>query len=575
MDPDKTSTMSTTTKTNNGTSNGVNTKNDTFVASKIQATSWPKSCPVKSESKYISISIGNTSLHWAIHGFSSKHKGVNHNLDGGTNTVEPSHPNFFWRTPHLAPEEIISGDDIDIDNDGNTSTSTRSPSKSKSESNTDLLNALCRHLPTQVSDYIFGPSKSQSIASAHAQTKVRGHSPTFYILSTNSVQTNLLEQMIGSIPCRIYLCQRDDFFGDSSANQNNSSNTKSGSGSGSYPTIGVDRLANLRGAQAIQGFPALVLDGGSAMTYTASDTHGKILGGGIVPGLEMRMRSLKAYTDALPLVNIVKEVGDLQNRRGRFQMSPQEVEAVRGGQDKEGLAERVSIFQRDTEGAMVVGVLHEVGCGLRGVVHAWNAEVDKQEQKQDSKHTKTKGTKRKANDSAGTKKHVVASTKKEPLTNDNRTVIVTGGSGPTIVKLLEQDNGKLFDSGVDTFDQNENEEENENEISTKHVVGLQHFGIAAMVYEKSQERYSIPNNGSQKKSKSSSATTDQALLAEFETYIGKKVAKEFQVPDADGENIYRGQVLEHNIYEGTMPMFRVVYQDGDEEDVSLDDLGGE
>lgn len=57
--------------------------------------------------------------------------------------------------------------------------------------------------------------------------------------------------------------------------------------------------------------------------------------------------------------------------------------------------------------------------------------------------------------------------------------------------------------------------------------------------------------------------------------MGKRVAKEFEVPDEDGDHIYRGQVLSYSVYDGDKgiePYFRVVYTDGDEEDVDFQDL---
>jgi len=42
----------------------------------------------------------------------------------------------------------------------------------------------------------------------------------------------------------------------------------------------------------ISGVPALVIDGGTAMTYTGVDVDGNILGGGISPGRKFRKSSV-------------------------------------------------------------------------------------------------------------------------------------------------------------------------------------------------------------------------------------------------------------------------------------------
>ena len=67
--------------------------------------------------------------------------------------------------------------------------------------------------------------------------------------------------------------------------------------------IGADRLALC--AAAVQRFPGknnLVIGLGSAVTYNFLNVKNEFLGGGISPGMHMRMRSLNAYTAKLPIV---------------------------------------------------------------------------------------------------------------------------------------------------------------------------------------------------------------------------------------------------------------------------------
>ncbi|HTN05651.1 type III pantothenate kinase [Agriterribacter sp.] len=68
-------------------------------------------------------------------------------------------------------------------------------------------------------------------------------------------------------------------------------------------TIGADRLALSAGATAF--FPGkhnLVIGLGTCITYNFISKYNQFLGGGISPGMEMRLKSLRDYTAKLPLV---------------------------------------------------------------------------------------------------------------------------------------------------------------------------------------------------------------------------------------------------------------------------------
>ena len=72
---------------------------------------------------------------------------------------------------------------------------------------------------------------------------------------------------------------------------------------GKPETIGSDRLALMVAAHDL--FPGknnLVIGLGSAITYNFINKYGEFLGGGISPGMEMRLRSLHEFTARLPLV---------------------------------------------------------------------------------------------------------------------------------------------------------------------------------------------------------------------------------------------------------------------------------
>lgn len=72
---------------------------------------------------------------------------------------------------------------------------------------------------------------------------------------------------------------------------------------GKPETIGADRLALC--AAAVHFYPAkhnLVIGLGTCITYNFINKYHEFLGGGISPGLEMRLKSMNYYTAKLPLV---------------------------------------------------------------------------------------------------------------------------------------------------------------------------------------------------------------------------------------------------------------------------------
>lgn len=68
---------------------------------------------------------------------------------------------------------------------------------------------------------------------------------------------------------------------------------------GLYATLGIDRAIALWGWVRQRGIPALVIDAGTALTLTGIDAQGQV-GGAILPGLGLQMRSLAQGTANLP-----------------------------------------------------------------------------------------------------------------------------------------------------------------------------------------------------------------------------------------------------------------------------------
>ena len=73
---------------------------------------------------------------------------------------------------------------------------------------------------------------------------------------------------------------------------------------GLYPTLGIDRALALLGAGNQLGWPILVIDAGTALTFTGADVNRYLVGGAILPGLGLQLSSLGKQTAALPSVSL-------------------------------------------------------------------------------------------------------------------------------------------------------------------------------------------------------------------------------------------------------------------------------
>lgn len=80
---------------------------------------------------------------------------------------------------------------------------------------------------------------------------------------------------------------------------------------GMYPTLGLDRAIALWCAGTTYGWPTLVVDGGTALTLTGANAQGQLVGGAILPGLGLQMRSLQEGTAGLSVVELPPQLPDL------------------------------------------------------------------------------------------------------------------------------------------------------------------------------------------------------------------------------------------------------------------------
>ncbi len=68
--------------------------------------------------------------------------------------------------------------------------------------------------------------------------------------------------------------------------------------------VGQDRLVNAFAAKVLYGAPAVIIDFGTAVTFDLVSKKGEYLGGLILPGIEMSLRSLYKHTALLPRVEL-------------------------------------------------------------------------------------------------------------------------------------------------------------------------------------------------------------------------------------------------------------------------------
>ena len=82
---------------------------------------------------------------------------------------------------------------------------------------------------------------------------------------------------------------------------------------GQYDTLGLDRSLALIGAASRWGWPVLVVDGGTALTVSAADENGRLVGGAILPGFGLQGSALHDGTAALPQIQFADAI-DMTDR---------------------------------------------------------------------------------------------------------------------------------------------------------------------------------------------------------------------------------------------------------------------
>lgn len=111
---------------------------------------------------------------------------------------------------------------------------------------------------------------------------------------------------------------------------------------GVYPTLGIDRALALLGAGKKFNWPILVIDAGTAITFTGADMEKKLVGGAILPGLKLQLSALAMGTSMLPLTNLPVEM-------------PQR-------------------WAKQTPEAIQSGIIYTVLAGIKNFIESWKEE---------------------------------------------------------------------------------------------------------------------------------------------------------------------------------------------------------
>jgi len=239
-------------------------------------------------------------------------------------------------------------------------------------------------------DYIFGADCSISLESAAREAVSRGGMITVYVVGTNKLQLDLISKLFAVIPSRIYLMRSSDFFNSYERG---------------IQKIEVDRLAALRGSAHCKGFPSLLFDAGDYLTYTAADSKARVLGGGMSPGLLLRVNSMSGrggnldHTTSEDLDKVLE--GAANNRNP------------------------LPIFSNNTEESVFSAALSEVSCHIRHVIKMWLEKVGLpiDDDKRASTDISTFGK-----------------------VNNRRIISIIGKNAVVIEKMLQRNNGGLIES---------------------------------------------------------------------------------------------------------------------------------
>jgi pantothenate kinase type III len=400
-------------------------------SNRIPYACWPDDAPFKSETKVMTIVVGHSSLHWALHeganeGFfpvifwkyvgsfdvkwSEWHSFLRrksatwwyymwlfilwHKRSLWLTFVLFSFFFFFYSTPHVDMDVVIE----------------------EEEPHCEILE---RHTAKQAHSLIFGDADEADIYTVSlAAAKRISPAISVYVISEDEEQERAILYMFEKVPSRIVRLRNTDFFPTEA---------------GVYPSLGADLAAAMLAARNTYGEnPTLVVDGNKAITFAAMNSSSRIIGGGVAAGISIRLRSLADTVSGMPRIRF----SDLK-------------EGIQKAKTDGGLP----TFAKDTRTAIMSSACGEVATQLRNIV-----------------------------------KKFVGMTKDDENGNGNDddeegggfTVVVTGGDGKLLYELLEPDA-----SGIVTVDSSL---ALPSKVNLMHKKNLCHYGIGSVLDAKCIER---------------------------------------------------------------------------------------
>ncbi len=125
--------------------------------------------------------------------------------------------------------------------------------------------------------------------------------------------------------------------------------------SGLYSTLGIDRALALLGAVKTIGCPILVVDGGTALTFTGVDESHRLVGGAILPGVALQLRALATATAISQVSGFRFQISD--DDSNPYNLKPETYNLPR--------------WAMNTEDAMRSGVLFTVLAGIQDFIQDW------------------------------------------------------------------------------------------------------------------------------------------------------------------------------------------------------------
>jgi pantothenate kinase type III len=387
----------------------------------------------------------------------------------------------------------------------------RTPPLDKEEQQDDPCAVLARHLPHQAHALIFGDKDAPASKVVAAQVSAKRKIPaiSIYIVTTNQEHESALQFLFKDVTTRMVKLRNTDF------------STKE---QGLYETMGVDRVAALVAARELYSAPVMVLDHGTAMTYTVMDRDEKIVGGGISPGIAARFRAMSDYCGSLPRIDPEKFNNVLK-------------EAASTGTP-------LPTFATDTETAMITSVISEVCNHARCVVKQFLEKVGVEDPET------TDGAAEKPAEEIAEKENNNPEGEEELEKKDTRpTVVVTGGDSNILAKMLEKGY-----ASVNTEPGTVLPVEDYQLYNMKHLI---HYGVGHLLNKKAVKRSEHP---------------DDVLR---DRIIGLRVAKEFDEITDDEDKVYRGSIIRIAREDSLeQDLFYVRYDDGDAEHCEVKEIYG-